>query len=150
MSNISFLLFCSWLEVQACWLDGTLCHWRRLPPTDGGNFKWNSWFRFAVPSGSCEYCSSNYFKMFSFLKMRNDCLLWLLVNFLREILFQHPRVRYAACNAVGQMATDFAPGFQKKFHEKASSRVVGGKKSGKIMSPWETCCLKKEYFFFRW
>lgn len=35
-------------------------------------------------------------------------------------IFQHPRVRYAACNAVGQMATDFAPGFQKKFHEKVS------------------------------
>lgn len=37
------------------------------------------------------------------------------------LLFQHPRVRYAACNAVGQMATDFAPGFQKKFHEKVSN-----------------------------
>lgn len=59
--------------------------------------------------------------MFSFL------LSQLLANCLREILFQHPRVRYAACNAVGQMATDFAPGFQKKFHEKASSRVVGKK-----------------------
>ncbi|XP_070538592.1 importin-5-like [Ptychodera flava] len=30
----------------------------------------------------------------------------------------HPRVRYAACNAFGQMATDFAPGFEKKFHNK--------------------------------
>lgn len=39
----------------------------------------------------------------------------------RSIL-QHPRVRYAACNAVGQMATDFAPGFQKKFHEKVSNK----------------------------
>eukprot|EP00124_Ichthyophonus_hoferi_P003083 Ihof_evm6s246 gene=Ihof_evmTU6s246 len=27
----------------------------------------------------------------------------------------HPRVRYAACNALGQMATDFAPGFQEVF-----------------------------------
>lgn len=33
---------------------------------------------------------------------------------------QHPRVRYAACNAIGQMATDFAPTFQKKFHDKVS------------------------------
>lgn len=33
-------------------------------------------------------------------------------------LLQHPRVRYAACNAIGQMATDFAPTFQKKFHDK--------------------------------
>ncbi|XP_039251343.2 importin-5-like [Styela clava] len=30
----------------------------------------------------------------------------------------HPRVRYAACNAVGQMCTDFAPTMQKSFHEK--------------------------------
>ncbi|XP_012881872.1 PREDICTED: ran-binding protein 6 isoform X2 [Dipodomys ordii] len=29
----------------------------------------------------------------------------------------HPRVRAAACTTLGQMATDFAPGFQKKFHE---------------------------------
>lgn len=40
---------------------------------------------------------------------------------IQRHLFQHPRVRYAACNAVGQMATDFAPGFQKKFHEKVSN-----------------------------
>ena len=32
----------------------------------------------------------------------------------------HPRVRYAACNAVGQLSTDFAPGFQKKFHSRVS------------------------------
>lgn len=37
---------------------------------------------------------------------------------------QHPRVRYAACNAVGQMATDFAPGFQKKFHEKVIAALL--------------------------
>ncbi|XP_076164575.1 karyopherin beta 3 [Ptiloglossa arizonensis] len=30
----------------------------------------------------------------------------------------HPRVRYAACNAVGQMSTDFAPTFENKFHDK--------------------------------
>lgn len=34
------------------------------------------------------------------------------------LLLQHPRVRYAACNAVGQMSTDFAPVFEKKFHDK--------------------------------
>ena len=37
-----------------------------------------------------------------------------IIGFLRD---SHPRVRYAACNAIGQMATDFAPVFQKKFHE---------------------------------
>nr|XP_012150540.1 PREDICTED: importin-5 isoform X2 [Megachile rotundata] len=30
----------------------------------------------------------------------------------------HPRVRYAACNAIGQMSSDFAPIFEKKFHDK--------------------------------
>uniref|UniRef100_H2YPJ6 Importin N-terminal domain-containing protein n=1 Tax=Ciona savignyi TaxID=51511 RepID=H2YPJ6_CIOSA len=28
----------------------------------------------------------------------------------------HPRVRYAACNAIGQMCTDFAPTMQKRCH----------------------------------
>ncbi|KAK8747220.1 hypothetical protein OTU49_016688, partial [Cherax quadricarinatus] len=37
-----------------------------------------------------------------------------VIRFLQD---PHPRVRYAACNAIGQMATDFAPIFQKKFHE---------------------------------
>lgn len=35
---------------------------------------------------------------------------------------QHPRVRYAACNALGQMATDFSPVFEKRFHD----RVIPG------------------------
>uniref|UniRef100_T1J449 TOG domain-containing protein n=1 Tax=Strigamia maritima TaxID=126957 RepID=T1J449_STRMM len=39
---------------------------------------------------------------------------WVL-SFLRD---PHPRVRYAACNAIGQMSTDFAPTFEKKFHDK--------------------------------
>ncbi|XP_023822132.1 importin-5 [Oryzias latipes] len=36
----------------------------------------------------------------------------------------HPRVRYAACNAIGQMATDFAPTFQKKFHDKVIAALL--------------------------
>uniref|UniRef100_A0A182VXX6 Importin N-terminal domain-containing protein n=1 Tax=Anopheles minimus TaxID=112268 RepID=A0A182VXX6_9DIPT len=36
---------------------------------------------------------------------------------LKYLVDPHPRVRYAACNAIGQMATDFAPIFEKKFHE---------------------------------
>ncbi|KAJ8393859.1 hypothetical protein AAFF_G00055880 [Aldrovandia affinis] len=36
----------------------------------------------------------------------------------------HPRVCYAACNAIGQMATDFAPTFQKKFHDKVISALL--------------------------
>lgn len=41
---------------------------------------------------------------------------------LRYLQDPHPRVRYAACNAIGQMSTDFAPIFEKKFHE----RVIPG------------------------
>ncbi|XP_026272263.1 importin-5 [Frankliniella occidentalis] len=37
---------------------------------------------------------------------------------IKYLIDPHPRVRYAACNAIGQMSTDFAPNFQKKFHEK--------------------------------
>jgi len=42
-----------------------------------------------------------------------------LLNFIND---PHPRVRYACCNAIGQMSTDFAPVFEKKFH----ARVVPG------------------------
>lgn len=38
-----------------------------------------------------------------------------IVGFLKD---PHPRVRYAACNCLGQMATDFAPTFEKKYHAK--------------------------------
>lgn len=30
----------------------------------------------------------------------------------------HPRVRYAVCNALGQMASDFSPNFEELFHDK--------------------------------
>lgn len=42
-----------------------------------------------------------------------------VLKFLRD---PHPRVRYATCNAIGQMCTDFQPVFEKRFHE----RVVPG------------------------
>nr|XP_033804302.1 importin-5 [Geotrypetes seraphini] len=48
-----------------------------------------------------------------------------IVNFVLLFLQDpHSRVRYAACNAIGQMATDFAPGFQKKFHEKVIGALL--------------------------
>ena len=34
---------------------------------------------------------------------------------------EHPRVRYAACNALGQMSTDFQPNLQKAYHETVST-----------------------------
>lgn len=36
-----------------------------------------------------------------------------ILNFLDD---PHPRVRHAACNAIGQMATDFSPDFENQFH----------------------------------
>ncbi|ESP04937.1 hypothetical protein LOTGIDRAFT_184912 [Lottia gigantea] len=36
----------------------------------------------------------------------------------------HPRVRYATCNAIGQMCTDFGPIFQKKFHDKIVGELI--------------------------
>ena len=41
-----------------------------------------------------------------------------------SVVLQHPRVRYAACNAVGQMCTDFGPTLQKLFHARVCSRFV--------------------------
>ena len=37
---------------------------------------------------------------------------------LPKITDAHPRVRYAVCNAIGQMCTDFAPTIQKKCPER--------------------------------
>jgi len=42
-----------------------------------------------------------------------------IMNYIND---PHPRVRYACCNAIGQMSTDFAPVFEKKFH----ARVIPG------------------------
>ena len=36
-----------------------------------------------------------------------------IIPFLND---SHPRVRYAACNALGQLATDFSPQFEQSFH----------------------------------
>jgi len=36
----------------------------------------------------------------------------------------HPRVRFACCNALGQMATDFSPTFQKKMHDKVLPGLI--------------------------
>ncbi|KAG9306967.1 hypothetical protein G9A89_000881 [Geosiphon pyriformis] len=36
----------------------------------------------------------------------------------------HPRVRYAACNAIGQMSTDFQDTLQKKFHQLVLTHLI--------------------------
>ncbi|KAK9729082.1 importin subunit beta-3 [Basidiobolus ranarum] len=45
----------------------------------------------------------------------------LVIPYLRD---QHARVRYAACNAIGQMSTDFANTLQKKYHEPILTNLV--------------------------
>ncbi|XP_003737866.1 importin-5 [Galendromus occidentalis] len=42
---------------------------------------------------------------------------------LRFLGDSHPRVRYAAINCLGQMANDFAPTFEKKFHSTVLPRL---------------------------
>jgi len=37
----------------------------------------------------------------------------------------HPRVRWAACNTVGQMSTDFGPQFQSMFHAQVLPALIG-------------------------
>lgn len=36
----------------------------------------------------------------------------------------HPRVRWAGCNALGQMSTDFAGDMQKKYHNIVMSSII--------------------------
>lgn len=43
-----------------------------------------------------------------------------VLNFLGD---SHPRVRYAAINGLGQMANDFSPTFEKKFHATVLPRL---------------------------
>ncbi|RIB28214.1 armadillo-type protein [Gigaspora rosea] len=45
----------------------------------------------------------------------------LVLPYLRD---PHPRVRYAACNAIGQMSTDFQDSLQKKFHQPVLSNLI--------------------------
>lgn len=55
-------------------------------------------------------------------KQMEGMLPQLVDGILKYLQDPHPRVRYAACNALGQMATDFSPGFEKRFHD----RVIPG------------------------
>ncbi|KAJ1512432.1 hypothetical protein HMI54_010601 [Coelomomyces lativittatus] len=47
--------------------------------------------------------------------MLND-LPWIVNRMIPYTQDPHPRVRHAACNCLGQLATDFAPDFQHSFH----------------------------------
>ena len=50
-----------------------------------------------------------------------DKVLELVVPALRD---PHPRVRFAGCNALGQMSTDFAGTMQEKYHEVVLSNII--------------------------
>ncbi|RHZ80549.1 hypothetical protein Glove_134g184 [Diversispora epigaea] len=45
----------------------------------------------------------------------------LVLPYLRD---PHPRVRYAACNAIGQMSTDFQDSLQKKYHHIVLTNLI--------------------------
>jgi len=49
----------------------------------------------------------------------------------------HPRVRWAACNTIGQMSSDFGPTLQVKFHNKvipALAEVMADQENPRVMS----------------
>ena len=50
-----------------------------------------------------------------------DKVLELVVPALRD---PHPRVRFAGCNALGQMSTDFAGPMQEKYHQVVLSNII--------------------------
>ncbi|KKK14813.1 putative importin beta-3 subunit [Aspergillus rambellii] len=50
-----------------------------------------------------------------------DQVLQLVIPALRD---PHPRVRYAGCNALGQMSTDFAGTMQEKYHQVVLSNII--------------------------
>ena len=50
-----------------------------------------------------------------------DKVLELVVPALRD---PHPRVRYAGCNALGQMSTDFAGIMQEKYHQVVLTNII--------------------------
>lgn len=50
-----------------------------------------------------------------------DKVLELVIPSLKD---PHPRVRFAACNAIGQMSTDFAGTMQEKYHQVVLSSIV--------------------------
>jgi hypothetical protein len=52
------------------------------------------------------------------VKLMEQELAKVVETILPHLRDPHPRVIYAACNALGQMSTDFGPKFQQLFHEK--------------------------------
>lgn len=98
------------LDRLACGLGGktVLPHILKTIPTMLSHADWNQRYAALMAISACgEGCHKQMETMLEDI-MRG------VITYLRD---PHPRVRYAACNAIGQMSTDFAPIFEKKFHE---------------------------------
>lgn len=58
----------------------------------------------------------------------HDQMLSLLSDIVNGILpfldDSHPKIKHAACNCIGQMATDFQPSFQEKFHQPIMNKLI--------------------------
>lgn len=98
------------LDRLACGLGGktVLPHIISTLPNMLGHADWNQ--RFAALMAISAIGEGCHKQMEAML----DDIMRGVIVFLSD---SHPRVRYAACNAIGQMSTDFAPVFEKKFHE---------------------------------
>ncbi|XP_064638859.1 importin-5-like [Lineus longissimus] len=57
-------------------------------------------------------------------KQMQDLLGSIIDTVIPFLMDPHPRVRYACCNALGQMSTDFGPMLQKNFHAKVVPGLI--------------------------
>lgn len=98
------------LDRLACGLGGkcVLPHILKTIPSMLSHAEWNQ--RYAALMAISAVGEGCHKQMESML----DDIMRGVIGYLND---PHPRVRYAACNAIGQMSTDFAPIFEKKFHE---------------------------------
>lgn len=98
------------LDRLACGLGGktVLPHITKIIPQMLGHSDWKQ--RYAALMAISAVGEGSHKQM----ELMLDDIMRAVINFLND---PHPRVRYAACNAIGQMSTDFAPIFEKKFHE---------------------------------
>ncbi|KAJ3273865.1 Importin-5 [Terramyces sp. JEL0728] len=58
---------------------------------------------------------------YDIMKKELEKVIGLILPHLKD---PHPRVRHAACNAIGQMCTDFAPTIQEQFHQAILTHLI--------------------------
>lgn len=98
------------LDRLACGLGGktVLPHIIKIIPQMLGHTDWKQ--RYAALMAISAVGEGSHKQMETML----DDIMRAVLTYLTD---PHPRVRYAACNAIGQMSTDFAPAFERKFHQ---------------------------------